>query len=201
MRSLKNIFFTFLITVICLMLVLGCNKKEEFIDLGDGGLLSGQPCSAPSFQNISPGVTTKEQAMKIFENIGIQEDCEYFDSSEEGGIRGVTCKNIGINLNQQNVVLTVFYVPVKKIIISDVIYKFGEPNCIYTSGSGVENKEPYFMRLYFDNSNVVVYMPDQYGDGYFIDENTRILEFAYETIEEFEAEKPGCKPWEGYGKY
>lgn len=95
----------------------------------------------------------------------------------------------------------VYFSPVEKIPLKDVMEKYGSPDCFFESGSGVDNKAPYNMRLYFDDGFLVVYLPEQNNTAYYALEDTMIESFAFFEKEEYSADKIHCQQWKGYGKY
>ncbi len=193
-----KILITFIISS---LLLISCSKNDEIIDLGDGGLSSGDPCSAPCFQNITPGITTKDQAIEILQFDLNPKKCDYWDNLSIGGSRGMLCKNVYLGLTEKDIISSISYTPVKKVFLEDVIEKYGVPDCYYESGSGVENTAPYLIRLYFDNVYMVVYLPEQSGPIYLVQEETQIERYLFFEKAEYLTYKGHCEEWGGYGEY
>lgn len=177
------------------------SSYKDMLDLGDGGLLSEIPCAAPCFQGITPGITTKDEAIEIFRSLIDLEKCEYWDNLSIGGSSGLNCINFGFTLNENNIVQTVFYTPLVRITVDDVIAKYGTPNCIYVSALGIGIEPPLAMRLYFDDEFLVVYLPEQDGTSYSIENDTVIDRFSFIEKTEYSNDKILCQPWNGYREY
>jgi hypothetical protein len=101
----------------------GCHVPGTPIKIGDGGLLSEKPCAAPCFQNITPGVTTEQEALKIMSHLTSLSLCNEWDSRQSGGDRGIRCSNIGLTFSDQHFVAGIGFSPTQAITVSEILKK------------------------------------------------------------------------------
>jgi hypothetical protein len=199
--KLAGIFGLFLF-----MLTSCLNKKGNAIS-NEGRLLENNLCTAPCFQNITPGITTKNEAINIFADLGYTKDCTYYDNHSEGGDRSYFCNNIGVSLSDKDIVLAIIYSPQisEQISLGKIIEKFGAPDCYFAVGSETEIDGSYTVYLLFDNIPLVVYFPDGKKPVYNLSENSNIESVVFYEKEyyrkSFMVSKPFCQPWKGYGDY
>lgn len=203
MNNYKKIFAILIIST-CSILLISCHfyiHRLSNVDLGDGGLLSDKPCSAPCFQNITPGITTLNQAKEIFYKTLNLKYCDSSDNLSKGGSKFFYCNNIGVELNRDDIVIQVYYIPVEPIILKDIINKYGAPNCYFLAGSGVENGMPYTMLLYFNNKHMIIYFPEKNEYPYILQEDTIIQSFDFLEKGHYLSYTTHCEKWKGYGGY
>jgi hypothetical protein len=112
------------------------NKPEEKI--GDGGILSGQPCSAPCFWDITPGVTTIQQATDILSSkLGLS-NCDQLDTRNNGGSRGMQCSNITVDFDDKDLISGIGFSPANNITVDEIIKKYGNPDGVFIARHGIE---------------------------------------------------------------
>jgi len=63
----KRKIYIILQMILGLFFLLSCSPKTEK-SIGDGGFISGVPCSAPCFYNITPDFTTRRELLQIIDN-------------------------------------------------------------------------------------------------------------------------------------
>lgn len=136
--------FGYILSVgIFLCLLSSCRyKPEKTVDVSDGGFLSGEPCSAPCFWNITPGITTEKQAMDELSSKLDVKSCDPRDSRNSGGTRGNLCSGISISFDDQSIVNMIGFDSSQKITVADVINKYGYPNGVSISILGIEMQPP-----------------------------------------------------------
>jgi len=64
------------------------------LQIGDGGLISGKPCSAPCFLNIIPGMTLEKESLNILGTLGNIDNCDRWDAVKNGIEKGIGCDNV-----------------------------------------------------------------------------------------------------------
>ncbi len=186
--------------LLCLISACGDNNKNT-LDIGDGGLLSGDPCSAPCFLGINPGVTTEEQALAIISSKLDVMSCDRWDTRNRGGDRGIRCSNIiGITFNDQNLVNGVGFSPSLVITLNDIIRKYGNPDGVFITASGIDNTPPIVALLYFNKENMIVYLPEQNSTQYNLKPDIQIESIQYLEQSDYLFNFRSAKPWNGYGK-
>jgi hypothetical protein len=118
----KRICLLLIYSGLLLFLSSACgDSNNKALEIGDGGLLSGKPCSAPCFWGIIPGSTTQKQALSILSSKLNINNCDSWDTRNSGGTRGIQCSNIGIDFDGQNLVNGVGFSPTQKLTINDVM--------------------------------------------------------------------------------
>ncbi len=198
----KRISILLFYSILFSSLLYGCSDKtKKPLDIGDGGLLSGDPCSAPCFLGINPGVTTEEQALAILSSKLDVKSCVSWDTRNSGGDRGIRCFNIiGITFNDQNLVNGVGFNPSQVITLNDIIGKYGNPDGVFVTASGIDNTPPIVALLYFNTENMIVYLPEQNSTQYNLQPDILIESIQYLEQSDYLFNFRSAKPWKGYGK-
>ena len=201
MRPYKKFRFLILICLIFQLLSACAQNNKLPVNIGDGGLLSDQPCSAPCFWGITPGVSTAEQAMNILsKELGVKH-CDRWDTRNDGGNRGMQCSDITIGLDNEDIVSVIGFSPAQDITVDDVIKKFGNPDGVFVTALGIEMQPPIAVALYFDGENMIIDLPEQNSISYNLQPNTLIDRIAYLEQSEYEYDKSSIQMWKGFGKY
>jgi hypothetical protein len=191
------------ILVLIFCCISGCRNQ---IDIGDGGFISDVPCGPPCFWNIIPGQTREEEAIRILVEKNVYQYCEEINNEYEGGSRGLTCKNdIFLHYTRgSDIVNGISINPSNKIIIGDVIEKYGDPDYItvYT-GTLISSTTKFTeMRLHYFKINTTLYLPGIKNDLYEINDNTEIEYIGYSGIDSMEQKiNQPLQKWHGYGTY
>lgn len=118
-----------LITVILLTFITSCSKANGVLpdlEITDGGLISGIPCSAPCFWDILPGITTESEAIEILSTLGSINNCEKWEKVENGADRGLRCKNVGLTFDENDYVNQLSFSPDIPITVDELFAKYGE---------------------------------------------------------------------------
>jgi len=189
---------------ICLVfqLLSACAQNNKLpVNIGDGGLLSDRPCSAPCFWNITPGISTAEEATNILSTkLGLK-DCDRWDTSNSGGTRGMQCSDITIDLDNEDLVSTIGFSPAQNITVDEVIKKYGNPDGVFITALGIEMQPPIAGMLYFNGENMIIHLPEQNSISYNLQPNTSIERIVYLEQSEYESNKDSIQKWKGFGKY
>lgn len=203
MRFYKNFRPLVLIGLVLQILLLSScvyNSKPP-VDIGDGGLLFGQPCSAPCFWNITPGVTTAQQAINILSSKLELSDCDRWDTRNSGGTRGMRCSDINVDFNGEDLVSGIGFSPSQNINVDEVIRKYGNPDGIFIAVLGIEMQPPVTALLYFNRENMIIHLPEQNSTSYNLQPNTPIERIVYLEQAEYETNKDSIQAWKGFGNY
>lgn len=197
----RSILFLCASFLVCFLV--GCEKSnvKKLIDIGDGGVISGTPCSPPCFQDITPGITTEEQAFEILSSLVDIKTCDQWEKNESGRNRGIRCSNIGMIFNDLGIVNGISFEPSESITVDEIIKKQGDPDAVNTSLLGVENQPPVAMMLYFDNKYMVIYLPEQDSKTYNLESITPVRSIAYFDQNTYKKASIMYLSWKGYGEY
>lgn len=174
----------------------------EDIDIGDGGLLAGRPCSSPCVFGVRAGETKLDQVIPLLENNGISE------CSTEPNVSWFLfyCSENRLFVQvdtHTNLVNAIWFHPTVSISLGDVIEKYGEPSYVTVNyESALRTIQPHF---FWNSIRMVIVLPEISGETYAIEKTTAVegISFSDETLyraSEKEAD-PFYRPWNGYGLY
>ena len=137
-------------------------------------LLSSGDCSAPCFWNITPGITSKDDAIEILSQKGDLEKCEKWNKVPNGANEGIGCNNLGITFNENGIVSSIVFDNFPSLNVSDLINKYGNPDKVAVITNEIQSQEPVSMLLLFDNKQMVVGLHDQDMYPYNLQSTTKI---------------------------
>ena len=213
MGPLQSQKFTFInVIAVCgisIFLLSSCSRTEVVETppipiIRDGGALSGDPCGAPCFWEITPGITTKDQVIAILKDRGVYQDCEFFDYSQRGGDYGIDCQpGISISFKQNTeIVIHLGFEPDQNIMISEIIAKYGNPDGVLVVPQGIPEAPPHVsMIIYFDKINTSIILPGQDSAVYELSPRSHITLIGYFVQTEYESNRRDAASWHGYGTY
>jgi hypothetical protein len=182
-------------------------------EIGDGGFLSEEPCGPPCFLNIIPGVTTETEANTILQGYFDLKDCHHWDERHEGGVHAIQCPRafagpsltvtVGIDFGEHDIVDGLGFTPTKTITVEEVIKRYGEPSAVDILGWGVQNQKTtsVTMKLFFDDIQTVVDLPQQAGMNYKLEPSSQVGGIYYPGNLSFKKIRTMSQPWNGYGEY
>jgi hypothetical protein len=173
------------------------------INIGDGGVLSGKPCSAPCVFGIQAGETQFDQVLPILEKNGIASS----KCLEEPNVSWYlfTCGAGRLNVEvdtQTNIVVSVWLLPNTSISFGEMIEKYGEPNYVTLDQEALGTIHP---RFYWNSIRMSVLLPEVSGETYDVEKTTAVegISFSDENLYRLSDKKTSSyyKPWKGYGIY
>ena len=173
----------------------------EDIDIGDGGLLSGQPCSSPCAFGIRIGETQLDQVIPVLENNGISRCWTEPNLSWSLISCGGNRLNVQVDMHT-SLVNAIGFDPSVPIALGDVIEKYGEPNFVTVDQDATRKLQ---LRLYWNSIRMLVVVPEILGETYDVRNTTEVEEISFSDqnlyrISDKET-NPYYQPWSGYGKY
>ena len=178
-------------------------------NIGDGGLITGNPCSAPCFWGIRPGLTREAEALKILKERGVYPYCDLINHERESGVRGYDCAHI-ISINFQfgtDLIDGVGFRPSIAITLEDLISKFGPPDYVLVSSSGTPEENPWIdAAIYYDEIEMSIYLPGFQSNSsinpspYSIVSSTKIDSIGYSANSDF-WHSLNPQRWKGFGEY
>ena len=173
----------------------------EDIDIGDGGVLSGQPCPSPCVFGAHIGETELEQVIPILEANGITRCWTEPNLSWSLVSCGATRLNVQVD-NQTRLVNAIWFRPSVSITLGDIIQKYAEPDHVTLDREAVDSLHP---RLYWNALRMMVLLPQIPGNTYTVEKDTRVevIDFADEYLYHFSKDEtnPYYRAWSGYGIY
>jgi hypothetical protein len=174
----------------------------EDINIGDGGLLSGMPCSSPCAFGIRIGETQLDQVIPILEKNGVSR-C-WTEPSVSWFL--VSCGGNRLNVQvatDTNLVNGIWFYPSVPVSLGDIIEKYGEPNYVTVDQEG--GPGTVHPRFYWNSIRMLVTMPEIASEAYNVEKTSEVegISFLDETLYRTSEKEtdPYYKPWNGYGIY
>jgi hypothetical protein len=176
--------------------------------IGDGGLLSGEPCSPPCFWGIEPGKTTQAEVLEILTSKGIIDTCETIDQYQfaiDKGIGGWWACPSSTSIEfwkVTGVVSAVEFEITPSIELQEIVAKYGFPDAVLIVNVGsTDYPSLWAVIYYFDLRTSLVLVGEQEGVEYEILPTTLIDWVGYYDEQAFAEEIDHVVPWHGYGRY
>ena len=199
--------FLIALSLLCLLLFMnGCTPSDTKVvpKIADGGLLSEQPCGPPCMWNITPGKTSKQEAIDVLIQKGIYNDCQFFDNSSESGGRGIVCSPyIIVILNEnEDIVSGIGFRPSQKITVEEIVSKYGDPSSVQVSMQGIPEGELHAtMMLFYDEMRINIVLPEQDFGPYVINGDLPVENVGYSDQASYKPFRQYSQIWHGYGDY
>lgn len=143
--------------VLLLFIMAACSPPPVLRDpdvLNDTSLVSGEPCSAPCFQGITPGVTRWNEAVTLVEDSALFSNSEIKDA-DDGPTRALEFNTAdtnkrccGVYSDDGQIVTSIFVLVAPDNTLGEVIAKYGEPS--YLTAESISD----------DQASVAVVYPD-----------------------------------------
>jgi hypothetical protein len=172
------------------------------LQIGDGGLISGKPCSAPCFLNIIPGMTLEKESLNILGTLGNIDNCDRWDAVKNGIEKGIGCDNVWIYFNDEDIVSELSIKSSQRITVQQILDRYGDPDAVYVSAEGISLKGPEKMDLIYSRYNLVVGLAPQNNKYYDVSPTTTTQRVLYSDRKEFSRFIGSFNQfWHGYGKY
>ena len=124
------------------------------VNIGDGGVLSGKPCSVPCVFGIQAGETPFDQVLPTLEKNGIASSRCFQEPSVSWYL--FTCGAGRLNVQVEthtNIVSGVWLLPNDPISLGEMIEKYGEPNYVTLDQEAPGTIHP---RFYCNSMRMVV---------------------------------------------
>ena len=173
----------------------------EDIDIGDGGLLSGQPCASPCIFGIRVGETQLEQVIPVLGENGVSHCWTEPNVSWSLVSCGGNRLNVQVDM-QTNLVNAIWFYPSDPISLGEIIKKYGEPNYLTLDQEALGTIHP---RFYWNSIRMSVLLPEIPGETYDVEKTTAVeaISFSDENLYRISDKETNSyyKPWKGYGIY
>lgn len=169
----------------------------------DGGFLTEKPCGPPCFMNIVPGTTTMNDALQSIKNHNLAKECVPFDYTSGSGDRGYSCGNVIIILNaKSDIVETLVFKPDQKILVGDVIMKYGNPSSVFVVNLGTpEEPMTVDMSLYYDGIKTEIQLNNQEGGIYHATADSIVTRIIYFDQRSYSIMINHSQEWTGFNNY
>jgi len=175
--------------------------------IGDGGLLSNEPCGPPCFLGIEPGKTTRMDVLDILTTKGIIDTCETIDQYQfaiDEGIGGWGCPSFGsINFRKvTGIVSVVVFEIIPPIELQEIMVKHGSPDAVWVVNLGTPEAPLLSASIfYFDLRAILLFSKDQDELEYKISPTAVIDGVIYGDDQYLKENLDRFNAWKGYGNY
>lgn len=180
---------------------------SPIVIIGDGGLLSGEPCGPPCFWGIEPGKTTYLESIEVLTKMGLYNMCRTTEIPEVGEIFLGCPSFAGITFRQTDMVVESLGFEVDPPIeLQDIIIKYGPPDAVgIVNMGGVEIPSLRTSIYYFKIRTIFSLSETQENWEYKILPTSLIDGATYVDqqylIEELDILGKFILDWKGYGIY
>lgn len=171
---------------------------ENKTAIGDGGLISEQPCNAPCFFGIRIGETRLEQVIPTLEESGI------VTCKQDVELRILCGNNILIGTNESTTFVDrIGYEPSNTIFLRDVIAKYGSPELVHVIPTGIPEAPTTDTLLFFDEWEMRIRLPTVDGMNYIVSGSSEVelVNYFDETLYNELRQNVYSQPWGGYATY
>lgn len=197
-----------LVLVLVTLALAACAPPPNLRDntlLQDTSLITGDPCAAPCFRGITPGVTEWSDALTILEddsdftNIQTQED-ESTDAVQVAWQQGENQVCCQMATNDGDIVSLIFLRTAPEMTLAELIEAHGEPT--YTIGSEF-TADQAIMSVVYPDVPMVVYVFVAGPEEGILSEASEIIGALYFTPEDMELllATQELHAWDGYKSY
>jgi len=171
----------------------------EMFSIGDGGLISGQPCESPCFFGIRLGETHLDQVIKILEINGITPCTQINETNIFCSASNIA--NVSVAIDAKTLIVSgVGYNPSIPITVGDIVEKYGVPNFVYVEQGGNPEFTTLSMHLIWDTIKMdadLGEIPDVGDQIYFVENITEVQWINFSDVNYLEP----LQLWKGYGNY
>jgi hypothetical protein len=173
-------------------------------NIGDGGILSGVPCSASCVFGIRVGETRFDQVMPILEKNGIASSDCLTEPNVSWFLFDCGAGRLNVQVDTQTQIVNgVWFHPNDSISLGEIIEKYGEPNYVTVDQEGALGT--IHPRFYWNSIRMLVTLPEISAKTYDIQKTTEVegIQFSDENLFRTSDKEsdPYYKPWDGYGTY
>lgn len=191
--------------LIVIVLLTGCIPKQPNWTNNDPGvdLFYDETCAPPCLLGITPGLTSEAQAKEVVARSSETfKSCTVYNYTESGGIEGILCESVSIVFDM-GIVTEIGYTPKKTLTVKHLLDMYGEPDAVGAIiGTIPEVKSRVKASLYYDKFYMQILLPEQEGDRYLLEPDTRIDNIGFLIKQEYEDLRKNIDiSWQGYGAY
>lgn len=205
-----------LLSIMAAILIAGCQPQVELLSdqyLQDTSLVTGDPCSAPCWRNITPGETTWTDALARVQDDATLAEVQEQSADEEGSTEvAITFQNRDgipcclLYSTNGEVVDQILLQVAPAMTTGQVIDVLGEPT--YVAGTDSENAqglspEQASLALYYPDNQTVVYAFVEGRESGALTEASQIFAVLYVRPDDMEEVISGSSLylWDGYKPY
>jgi hypothetical protein len=175
-------------------------EQEVPPDIGDGGLISDIPCSAPCFFGITPDISSKTDVIQNLKQNEIYSGC-HTDSY------GLNCLGYGFNIDKSTLLCeTISYNLTDAVTISELLEKFGNPDLwgvvsVNEYSHEIIDPQTIWLSINYNSLHMVINLESQevHNQQYVLSPDTKVESVMYLSSESYHYS--GQMVWPGYGSF
>ena len=178
------------------------------LPIGDGGLLSGQPCESPCFFGIRLGETEFDQIIPILKTHGLSPCFKNLRSEDWMSVFcGIDKPRVTVDIREETLIVNgIGYLPSIALPVGDIIAEYGEPSYVQALLTRDNSNDLLITAtLYWDSIEMQVDLPETIDAGEHIYQikSTTNVESIYFLEEEnyMRFSREGSEVWHGYDFY
>ena len=178
------------------------------LPIGDGGLLSGQPCEFPCFFGVRLGTTKFDEIIPTLKTNGLSPCFKDLRAAEwMSVVCGIDQPRVRVEINEDNLIVNrVWYLPGTTLSVGDIIAKYGEPSYVQALYARDDSGNWLIMaKLYWDSLAVEVDLApvkDTEEHKYQIESSTNAdLVIFWDEKDYMLYSRQGSEAWRGYDFY
>lgn len=197
-----------LIYILLLQILAACSPlNSRRSEIWDSSLMATNPCSAPCFYGIEPGITTLPEAEYLLQAAGLCLDPSYIRNSSLTEPESIFCENwIFVRSDSGKVITRSVSIPTPpELTVEMVIDQLGDPDAVMVDAYGTgEGQQGSYMALYYKNGFTRIMLIEQDSASYRLVKDTHVDMITYHEegffMKHFE-DKADKSPWAGYRVY
>lgn len=183
-------------------------KTETTGQINKVDFLSDNPCTAPCFFGITPGLSTEVEVNTFIADYGsVFRDCYSEDDSGNENVRWILCEEVAISVSE-GYVNRFYYFLNPPLTLQQVINVFGPPDLLAVFSTSIPEESLIITAvLYFDKTQTILYLPDIEGKQYEITPDIMIYSLHFFSASEYNDRASNIGKsikritWNGYGIY
>lgn len=204
---MERCLLIFVVSAAAITVVSSCQPNRDM------SLLTDEPCAAPCWQGIVPGVSSVEDARRVLETCVYVSEGGY--SEEQQGKQtklllwhSADCPECTINTMsfEDNVVVTISLAITHDLTVDDVLQKFGIPEGVTTGLGGLSERKYLAVSLFYPSKGLT-FVASVPLDQPSLEPSTQVKHASYSVPKSFDdlsAFPPEflqrIEPWQGYGE-
>jgi hypothetical protein len=215
MQIIRWVFVSIFVVLIIGVLVIGFFRFWYSIseintpDIGDGGLITNDPCGPPCFWNITPGKTTIDEVFRVIEGKEITEECETVKDEDKDNDYFICGNSFMIVYSEKNKTISnISLYLTQEINMKVIINELGPPDRVFSKvGELPDYPDSLDMWIFYDEILTKLRLETQPivdGNWYYqLSESTIVDTIEYYDEEGYENNTlyRFASIWQGFGEY
>jgi hypothetical protein len=197
------------ILAISILLSAGCRSfNPKSSEIWDNSLMASNPCSAPCFFGIEPGITSLTEAEDLLQAAGLCLDPYYIRSSSPTEPESIFCEDWTFvhSDSGKEITRSVSFEAPNELTAKMVFDQLGYPDAVTVDAYGKDaygegDRKASYMNLYYVDGFTLLVLYEQDTGDYHLKKDTLVDWIGYYEEGFFEELFENTSPWSGYGVY